>query len=136
MQLREFRQIFFHWVFDRKAVLLDELHGGDRGDGFGHRRDAEHRIELQWTAGVDISDAECALINDALAVGRHDDHACHVLALHRAAHRIVNGIWPLRMGGERPGRRAAEQSHELASLHRIVLPLDSTSAALLSLWHR
>ena len=108
-ELREFRQIFFHRVFDRKAVLLDELHGGGRGDGFGHRRDAEHRIELQRTAGVDIGDAECALIDDALAVGRHDDHACHVLALHRTAHRIVNGIRLLRMGGERPGRRAAEQ---------------------------
>ena len=134
-ELGEFRQIFFHRVLDREAVLLDELHRGGRGDGLGHRRDAEQRVELQRPAGIDVGDAERATIDDALAVGRHDHHAGHVLALDRAAHRIVDGLGLLhrillRVRGERPSRRAAEERHELASLHRFLLPSPAAAAGL------
>src|SRR5262249_55081326 len=132
-ELGEFRQIFLDGILDCETALLDELHGGGRGDGFRHRRDPEQRIEPERTPLSDIGNAEGALIDDALAVGRPDDDTGTLLAGDRAAHRIVDRSGWLGLlcpGGERQSRCAANESDELAPLHWIVLPFGTAGTSL------
>ena len=100
LELGELRQIFLRRIVERHLALLDELHGGYRGDRLGHRSDAEQRIELQRTSLADVGQPERALIDDAIAIGRHGDDAGDLLALDRAAQRGVDGLGLLRVGHE------------------------------------
>src|SRR5215472_214673 len=125
-ELGEFGKIFFDWIFDRKTTLLDQLHGGGRGDGFGHGRNPEQRIELERASLADVCDTKRALVNDPLAIGRHNDDAGYILSLDRTAHRLVDGrraLGLLCIGNERQGCRAANKGDELAPFHRMVPPV-------------
>src|SRR5262249_2356659 len=124
-ELGEFRQIFFDGVFDRETALLHELHSSGRGDGFRHRRDPEQCVDPERTPLGDIGNAEGALIDDTIAVGRHHDDTGDLLAGNGIAHRLVDSGWLelLCTGSERQSCNAATESYELAPLHWIVLPL-------------
>ena len=91
-QLGELGQILLRRIVEPQATLLDELHGSDRGDRLGHRCDPEQRIELQGTRLADVGQAERALIEDAVAIGRHGDDARDLLALDGRAQQIVDDV--------------------------------------------
>jgi len=118
----ESRQIFFDRVFDRKAALLGQLHGGGRSDGFRHRRDPEQRIELERTRLSDVSNAEGALVDDTLRSAAMTHNAGNLLAA--TAPRIASsmaeddwGCWALAANA-RPPHANERDELRAASLDR------------------
>src|SRR5262249_22168994 len=119
-------EILFDRVFDRETALFDELNGSGRGNRLGHRRDPEQCIQPKGTGLADVGNTKCALIDNALAIRRHDDDTRDVLALDCTTHCVIDrgrGLGLLCIGDKRQSSRAADKGDELTPLHWIVLPL-------------
>ena len=82
-------QKFVGAVVERELARLDELHGGDGGDGLGHRRDAEDGVYRHRAARAGLGQPEGALINHAGAIAGDDDHAGHLLPLDGGAQLLI-----------------------------------------------
>ena len=89
--LGELREIPLHGIVQADAALLHKLHGGNRGDGLGHRGKPEQRIELQGASLGNVGHPERALIDDTVAIGGHGDDPGDLLALDGRAQRLVDG---------------------------------------------
>lgn len=76
----ELRQVPGRIVIEVDAALLDKLHAGGRGKGFGHRQQPEHGVGRHWRTGCDVRFAKGALVHDAVAACRHGDNAGDVVA--------------------------------------------------------
>jgi hypothetical protein len=84
------------------------------------------RIDLHRLRRRDIGDAEGALIDDALAIGRHGDDAGDILAGDAGLQGLINDrrwLGLLGIGGEWQCSRAADERNEFAPFHWIVPPL-------------
>ena len=53
--IREFGKVTRDWIFESELSLLDELHGGCRGDRFRHRVDPKNCFGSHRFVGVDVS---------------------------------------------------------------------------------
>ncbi len=75
---------------ERQRTPLDQLHGRYRGERLGHRGDPEHGILVHRGAAREIAQAEGALVDDAVRIGCHRDHAWHGAAVDPMAQRSLD----------------------------------------------
>ncbi len=90
LHILDHRQYVAHRLLEADAALLDQLHGRGAGDGLGHRRDAEHRVERHRFGLVDRPSSERALIEDAAIVGGQRDDARNETRFDRLPEDFIN----------------------------------------------
>jgi len=61
------RNVLRDWILEFELALIDQHHGGDAGDGFGHREQPEDRLIRHRLPGDDILHTDELMI-DRLAV--------------------------------------------------------------------
>jgi len=77
LKIRELRQKLRDRVAEDEPALLDEHHGGDRGERLGHRVQAKDRVLRHRRAGPRIALAEALEVRD-LALARDEDDRTRV----------------------------------------------------------
>ena len=74
-----------HRPVELDAILLDELHRGDRRDHLHHRGDAKHRVAAHRLPVAEMTGAEHPFVKDVVAGDGHGDDARNVRGAGRGA---------------------------------------------------
>src|ERR1035437_4931340 len=73
LYVREGGNVFGDGVAQRQLALIDQHHGGDAGDGLGHRKKTKDGVRRDRQLGLHITDAEGLQINWLPVLLNQDD---------------------------------------------------------------